>query len=480
MNLEIVNLIDEIEDQEYMAEMAVMDALMASYAKEAIMCEYMSTEVVQECFYQEGAKWDIFKDDINAGIKGKQGENILKKILLFIPRLIASFVNWIKNKFSKNAKAATNTAKQAVSAAQSMDEKQEELADTIESTAEKWAAEMPSDEAINAYAEAVRKSAEPLMERLRGNDKKSDDDSYEISVDKDTEIYVQRIVNVTKTTASYIRKNVNQTTYSDSDLRGKSGLVSSLYSSKIDFAKKSRAYDVVSLMKTGKVPTLLNLDNAITVVDHWAKILTAIEKAVVTFDKGNQAKFEKDILTIYKKFQGPNDFGYNTIQARPNNIQIALNGKLMTYPIDEYVDKMDELDKKLDEVRSRAVELNKRIVTLDAYEGDINKSDIASHVSDLRTRNTERYLDNKDKLRDKRKSGEIDKDEYLDRSDKLYEDYINNNITKMTNAYNKIADTINYMMREGAYYSACISYDLTRYRASMNIINTISHHSHKK
>ena len=102
MGTTIFDLINEIEDQSLIAEMNVMDALMASYAKEAIMCEYMSEDVVDELFYQEGEKWDKFKDDVNAPIKGKQGENILKKIVMFIPRAIAALIRFIKSKFNKN------------------------------------------------------------------------------------------------------------------------------------------------------------------------------------------------------------------------------------------------------------------------------------------------------------------------------------------------------------------------------------------
>ena len=91
-------LIEDIEEQSLVAEMNVINALMASYVKEATMLEYTSKEVVQECFYQEGEKWDKFKQDANAPVFGNKGEKLLKRILMFIPRLIAAIIS----KFKKN------------------------------------------------------------------------------------------------------------------------------------------------------------------------------------------------------------------------------------------------------------------------------------------------------------------------------------------------------------------------------------------
>lgn len=95
-------MIDNIEEESIIAEMNVMDALMNSYMKEAMMLDYVSSDVIQECFYQEGEKWDKFKDDANAPITGKQGESVIKKILMFIPRLITAFIRLIKSKFNKD------------------------------------------------------------------------------------------------------------------------------------------------------------------------------------------------------------------------------------------------------------------------------------------------------------------------------------------------------------------------------------------
>ena len=94
-------LIEDIEEQSLVAEMNVINALMASYVKEATMLEYTTKEVVEECFYQEGEKWDKFKQDANAPVFGNKGEKLLKRILMFIPRLITAIIKKLK-KFKKS------------------------------------------------------------------------------------------------------------------------------------------------------------------------------------------------------------------------------------------------------------------------------------------------------------------------------------------------------------------------------------------
>ena len=101
-------LINEIEEQSLVSEMAVIDSLVASYVKEATMLEYTDQTIVDECIYQE-AKSDgmselfnademeqKFKKDLNKSPLGEKGENIFKRILLFIPRLINAIIKNIK------------------------------------------------------------------------------------------------------------------------------------------------------------------------------------------------------------------------------------------------------------------------------------------------------------------------------------------------------------------------------------------------
>ena len=88
MEYELMTLIDEIEDQSLIAEMAVMDALIDASIKESMMLEYdISDDTIQE-----GVKMDAFKADVNEAIHGKAGENRAISILKLIPRLIMSLI----------------------------------------------------------------------------------------------------------------------------------------------------------------------------------------------------------------------------------------------------------------------------------------------------------------------------------------------------------------------------------------------------
>ena len=74
---DMLTLIDRIDTVTEAAELDVLTSLANSYLKEAEMI-------------QEG-----FRDDVNAQIKGKPSESTLKKILMFIPRLIAKIIRMI-------------------------------------------------------------------------------------------------------------------------------------------------------------------------------------------------------------------------------------------------------------------------------------------------------------------------------------------------------------------------------------------------
>ena len=74
----LLPMIDNIDVVTEAAELDVMCALSNAYTKEFKL-------------YQEGK----FLDDVNAPIKGKDGESTIKKILMFIPRLIAKIIRMI-------------------------------------------------------------------------------------------------------------------------------------------------------------------------------------------------------------------------------------------------------------------------------------------------------------------------------------------------------------------------------------------------
>lgn len=108
MQNEILDLIDQIEMEQAIAEMAVCDALMKSYAKSCAILENASDnadlssyDIFQESceVYQEGEKWDRVKQAGSTAwkeAKGKKSENIVIRILKFIPRLIMAFVRSLR------------------------------------------------------------------------------------------------------------------------------------------------------------------------------------------------------------------------------------------------------------------------------------------------------------------------------------------------------------------------------------------------
>ena len=94
---EILSSIDNIDDCVMEAEMNVLNALCNEYDKAIMIMENYNGDSY-DCFdiFQEG-----FKDELNKPIRGVKGENILKRILMAIPRLIALLIKKVKKFFNK-------------------------------------------------------------------------------------------------------------------------------------------------------------------------------------------------------------------------------------------------------------------------------------------------------------------------------------------------------------------------------------------
>jgi hypothetical protein len=99
---ELLQCIDQIDQSVNDAEINVLESLISSYDK-ALM-------ILQECevsdysafeIFQEGEKWDKFKEDTKAPILGTKDESVGKRILMLIPRLIQKLIALIRNLFSK-------------------------------------------------------------------------------------------------------------------------------------------------------------------------------------------------------------------------------------------------------------------------------------------------------------------------------------------------------------------------------------------
>ena len=90
---EILSSIDNIDEVTMEAEMNVISAMINEYDKAAMIMENYNGDSY-DCFevFQEG-----FKDQVNQPVFGNKGENIFKRIIMVIPRLIALLVRKIKS-----------------------------------------------------------------------------------------------------------------------------------------------------------------------------------------------------------------------------------------------------------------------------------------------------------------------------------------------------------------------------------------------
>ena len=94
---EILSSIDNIDECVMEAEMNVLNAMINEYDKAIMIMEnYNGNDYSSFDIFQEG-----FKDEVNKPIRGVKGENILKRILMAIPRLIAMIVRKVKKFFNK-------------------------------------------------------------------------------------------------------------------------------------------------------------------------------------------------------------------------------------------------------------------------------------------------------------------------------------------------------------------------------------------
>lgn len=104
LNLEILDSIDAINTAVQESEMNVLNALSNAYQKSIMILEYANDDSDLSAFdvFQEGEILDAATGKGKINKKGKQ-ESIIKKILLFIPRLIKATFDSIK-KFIINKK----------------------------------------------------------------------------------------------------------------------------------------------------------------------------------------------------------------------------------------------------------------------------------------------------------------------------------------------------------------------------------------
>ena len=104
--MSLTQMILDIDIEADNAEITVVESLIESYDKSVMILEGCSDGCDVSAFdiFQEGEKWDKFKDDANQKITGVEGESLGKRIAMFIPRLIAALIRLCKKIFSRNKK----------------------------------------------------------------------------------------------------------------------------------------------------------------------------------------------------------------------------------------------------------------------------------------------------------------------------------------------------------------------------------------
>lgn len=105
MHDELLQSIDNIDFCALDAEINVIESLIDSYEKSLMILEsYTGDDIGTFEIFQEGEKWDKFKEDTDAPILGNKDESVGKRIAMVIPRLIAALIRLCKKLFTRNKK----------------------------------------------------------------------------------------------------------------------------------------------------------------------------------------------------------------------------------------------------------------------------------------------------------------------------------------------------------------------------------------
>lgn len=104
----ILEAIEAIDNSSIEAEISIMNSLINAYVKEYTMLQYTEPDVVQEAL-KDGIKLPP-KDKV-APPTGRKGESLIKKIVMFIPRLLVNAIILILKGVDKFAKFISGSKK---------------------------------------------------------------------------------------------------------------------------------------------------------------------------------------------------------------------------------------------------------------------------------------------------------------------------------------------------------------------------------
>lgn len=100
---DLLMYIDQIDQSANDSELSVLESLSNVYTKSiSILENYKGDDFSNFDIFQEGEKWDKFKEDTKAPVLGNKGESIIKRLLMIIPRLLRKLVDFFIRKFGKN------------------------------------------------------------------------------------------------------------------------------------------------------------------------------------------------------------------------------------------------------------------------------------------------------------------------------------------------------------------------------------------
>lgn len=95
---DLLTQIESLQETQTNAEISVLESLIGSYEKSIMILENCDESMDLSSFdiFQEGEKWDKFKDGAKAPVFGNKGESVVKRILMILPRLLQKLIALIR------------------------------------------------------------------------------------------------------------------------------------------------------------------------------------------------------------------------------------------------------------------------------------------------------------------------------------------------------------------------------------------------
>ena len=318
---EILSSIDNIDECVMEAELNVINAMINEYDKAVMIMEnyngndYSSFDIFMEA---DETKEPKKKGLLDGPIRGSKGENIIKRILLVIPRLIATLVRSIKNKWD-NRKS------------QRLIKKIEELESTIR---------------LHGY------QITDLQERTRRHTGDIDELNKKIQHNNDVAESLDKRMDLAENQIKNLQSDVgNASTKS--------------YQMSRNLNKVKRAIDFMN----GTVKTEMNFDTAKSYLQDVLKMIETLEK----FDPYKPSSIGKDVMNkVNEDLNAREHLKFDLKIYEDEPISYKLND------VKKYVKEISDLRDQITDRGTKLVEKMSKITTdiNKAYEG---KKDTKGH-----------------------------------------------------------------------------------------------------